>query len=132
VEFGAELLSRCTKPSGFLESSLTPMLQGVRGDLHNLKNPSPGCTIARTSVPATKDRAFTEFLPLVAFSLNSAVHSSTKVNPFFALFGVEPCNPVMFAGGSVSDSWAGRIVLFGFLVPCRGLFKVSLGDNEGS
>ena len=57
--------------------------------------------LLRSVLAHHKDRAFTEFLPLVAFSLNSAVHSSTKVSPYFALFGVEPCNPVMFAGGGV-------------------------------
>ena len=39
------------------------------------------------------DRSFVDFLPLVAYIYNSAVHSSTKVSPYFALFGFEPANP---------------------------------------
>ena len=56
--------------------------------------------LLRSVLAHHKDRAFTEYLPLVAFVLNSSVHSSTKVSPYFALFGVEPCNPVMFVGGA--------------------------------
>ena len=65
--------------------------------------------LLRSVLAHHKDRAFTEYLPLVAFSLNSAVHSSTKMSPYFAMFGVEPCNPVLFAGGESAAARDGDV-----------------------
>ena len=46
------------------------------------------------------DREFTEYLPLVQLAINSAVHSATGVSPYYAMFGVEPCNPALFVAHS--------------------------------
>ena len=46
------------------------------------------------------DREFTDYLPLVQFAINSSVHTATKISPYKAMFGVEPCNPSLFAVNS--------------------------------
>jgi hypothetical protein len=85
--------------------------------------------LLRSVLAHHKDRAFTEYLPLVAFSLNSAVHSSTKMSPYFAMFGVEPCNPVLFAGGESAAARDGDVQSVQDLVSFQESVLALVRDN---
>ena len=62
------------------------------------KNREVECLL-RSVLAHYPDREFTEFLPLVAFAINSSLHSSLGCSPYYSLFGVEPSNPALFAAG---------------------------------
>ena len=62
------------------------------------KNREVECLL-RSVLSQYPDRCFTEFLPLVAFVINSSVHSSIQASPYYAMFGCEPSNPALFSVG---------------------------------
>jgi hypothetical protein len=84
-------LMRCFRVSQHMGTSYDHRFNGI------VENKNREVEVLLRSVLSQyQDRAFSEFLPLVAFAIKSSVHSSLKASPYFAMFGCEPSSPLLF------------------------------------
>lgn len=61
------------------------------------------------ALPSEKKQRWSNYLPQVTFSYNTAIHQSTGETPHFLMFGQEPHLPVDFLLGRVPESVESKV-----------------------